>query len=540
MNHQGPADPLTYDSPAGVCWTRTNMAEAAPGILTPTGWSFYGKLIDLNSRRGFAQLGVLPRSALAYPDDVGQHLIGTFHGRACLNVTVLRSMMSGLPGVRGDDVERDIVGSSRPGVVDPGYGRRLPFVLTKAPLALARSGHAAATVLKTTTTWWTRRFGATGIVDGTDPRTALAEAADHFGAAIVAQGRNRLLYQGATSQLTALAQRVDRPELTSALLAATAGIAERAVATDLDDLARDRLPLGEFLARHGYHGPNSGDITAQPWREDPAPLLRLVDTIKRGDHQTTTGHRSNAHADAVTAVLAALPMTARPGARLALRLAPAAARNLERSKTAFVMAIDGARASIRALGAQFAEAGQLDHPDDAFLLFLDELLLDPAFTDVPQRVEARRIAREHHLAIEIARTTWEGNPETRPIAAGSATDASLNEVSGQAASAGVVEGTVRVVLDAGAHTDIEYGDILVCPVTDPSWVSLMSVAGGLVIDIGSTASHGAIVARELGIPCVIGTHTGTRDLHDGDHVRVDGNTGTVTLLADGPVTSAQR
>src|SRR5581483_7031519 len=119
-------DPLTYDTSPDVCWTRTNVAEVSPGVLTPLAWSFLGKLVDVSSRRGFCQLGAIPASALRYPDDVDQHIMGAFHGRIALNVSVLRAMMSGFPGVSGDDVERDIVGSVRPGVVDASYGWRGP------------------------------------------------------------------------------------------------------------------------------------------------------------------------------------------------------------------------------------------------------------------------------------------------------------------------------------------------------------------------------------------------------------------------------
>jgi pyruvate,water dikinase len=104
-------------------------------------------------------------------------------------------------------------------------------------------------------------------------------------------------------------------------------------------------------------------------------------------------------------------------------------------------------------------------------------------------------------------------------------------VIGIGVSAGVAEGTVKVVLDACELIDLELGDILVAPTTDPSWMSLMLVAGALVIDVGTTASHGAIVARELGVPCVIGTEIGTRTLRTGDRVRVDGATGVVDVLA---------
>ena len=88
-------DPLTYDTSADVCWTRTNVAEVSLGVLTPLAWSFLGKLVDVSSRRGFSQLGAIPGSALHYPSNVDEHIMGVFQGRIALNVSVLRAMMSG-------------------------------------------------------------------------------------------------------------------------------------------------------------------------------------------------------------------------------------------------------------------------------------------------------------------------------------------------------------------------------------------------------------------------------------------------------------
>jgi pyruvate,water dikinase len=80
-----------------------------------------------------------------------------------------------------------------------------------------------------------------------------------------------------------------------------------------------------------------------------------------------------------------------------------------------------------------------------------------------------------------------------------------------------------------SQADLEPGDILVCQTTDPSWTPLFLVAEALVIDTGGAMSHGAIVARELGVTCVINTKTGTRDIPDGAAISVDGRSGVVTL-----------
>jgi pyruvate,water dikinase len=91
-----------------------------------------------------------------------------------------------------------------------------------------------------------------------------------------------------------------------------------------------------------------------------------------------------------------------------------------------------------------------------------------------------------------------------------------------------VTGTARVILDpAGAH--LEPGEILVAPSTDPGWTPLFMTAGALVMEMGGPISHGAVVAREYGIPAVVGVPDATRRIHTGDTVTVDGSAGTVTL-----------
>ncbi len=119
---------------------------------------------------------------------------------------------------------------------------------------------------------------------------------------------------------------------------------------------------------------------------------------------------------------------------------------------------------------------------------------------------------------------WRGTPE--PILT---TAERAEEISGIGVSAGIVEGVVRVVTEA-AFAEVEGGEILVTPTTDPSWASIMFISAALVVDIGGQLSHAAVVARELGIPCVVNTRNGSKALRTGDRVRVDGNTGIISVL----------
>jgi pyruvate,water dikinase len=110
-----------------------------------------------------------------------------------------------------------------------------------------------------------------------------------------------------------------------------------------------------------------------------------------------------------------------------------------------------------------------------------------------------------------------------------------NELKGFAACSGVVEGTARVIRSAKEIGRIQQGDILVCQVTNPTWSPLFQKIAAAVSDIGGSMSHMAIVAREYGLPAVVGTGSATQKIKDGQRIRVDGGRGTVTILEDQPV-----
>jgi pyruvate, water dikinase len=108
-----------------------------------------------------------------------------------------------------------------------------------------------------------------------------------------------------------------------------------------------------------------------------------------------------------------------------------------------------------------------------------------------------------------------------------------NVVRGYAASPGVVEGVARVLMNVNDIGQIREGEVLVCPVTAPSWGPVFGKIAAAVSDIGGTMSHAAIVAREYGMPAVVGTGQATTKIRTGDRVRVDGDRGIVTILRGG-------
>jgi pyruvate,water dikinase len=195
-------------------------------------------------------------------------------------------------------------------------------------------------------------------------------------------------------------------------------------------------------------------------------------------------------------------------------------------KASFLQSIDVARAAARRIGELLAIDGVLGEREDVFFLTLPELtgrLPDQA----KDLVARRREAYDEYLGLELP-AHWQGSASPATVGTTDAPEAS-GALTGVGASPGIVEGEVCVI-DDPALAQVEPGRILVAPTTDPSWAPIMFVSKALVVDIGGALSHAAIVARELGIPCVVNTKVGSRVLRTGDYCRVDGTAGTVEVL----------
>ena len=184
----------------------------------------------------------------------------------------------------------------------------------------------------------------------------------------------------------------------------------------------------------------------------------------------------------------------------------------------------------RRIGRAWELEGLLEDREDVFYLTIDELLGDRP-DDVRATIAFRKARRMEYLRFELGER-WHGHPEPIPMDLDQISNGQtgLRAVKGIGVSPGVVEGRALVVTDPAEPGAISTDDILICHTTDPSWASLFFLVSACVIDVGGPMSHGAIVARELGVPCVINTRDGTRQLQTGDLLRVDGTAGTVEVL----------
>ncbi len=290
--------------------------------------------------------------------------------------------------------------------------------------------------------------------------------------------------------------------------------------------------LAEFLDGYGHRAVAEIDVGLPRWSEDPRHVLGvLTNYLRLDDPAAAPDAVFAAGARQAEQMVATLVGRARGGlrrrtVRFALDRARALAGLREFPKYYIVVVLAGVRTHLAAVGAELAAAGRIAATDDVF--FLDLVQTRAALGGVDQRdlVAARRAAYEQEMRRRhVPRVLLsDGTEPERDLPAAAAAQGSLV---GTPASAGTVAGPARVVLDpVGAH--LEPGEILIAPSTDPGWTPLFLTAGGLVMEMGGANSHGAVVAREYGIPAVVGVPDATTRISTGQQITVDGSTGVIS------------
>ena len=295
--------------------------------------------------------------------------------------------------------------------------------------------------------------------------------------------------------------------------------------------------LAGFLGRYGHRAVAEIDLGMPRWSDDPAHILGVLANYLRLDDPGQAPDRlfSKAARDAETQV-ERLAAAARERGRLRAALVRAALKRTrmfaglrELPKYHIVEALAAVRGQLQAVGTELASADSITAADDVYFLDLPEVregLAGRKLHDVvAQRREAyaEELGRRHIPRVLLSDGT---EPEALQASAAGAEAGPAGLLTGTPASAGTVTAPARVILEPqGAH--LEPGEILVAPSTDPGWTPLFLTAGGLVMEMGGPNSHGAVVAREYGIPAVVGVPDATSLIVTGHSVTVDGAAGTV-------------
>jgi phosphohistidine swiveling domain-containing protein len=299
----------------------------------------------------------------------------------------------------------------------------------------------------------------------------------------------------------------------------------------------------------GYKSMWAHEFAFTTWRENPAPVVEAIRGYLEVDYDFPAELRSVAEdlEAAKAEVMDGVPAGAERdelarALELSLRMNPLTPDHhfyIDQGTNARV------RLVLVAVGRKLVDAGVLTDPEDVMYLRYNELRALMAGSlpgDVAELVGDRRDARE--AAFERRPRDWVGTATEESVAFPYLSlwafpeklhrrpPETADRVEGLPASAGVVEGTARVVLSPQEFDAVEKGEVVVCRMTSPAWVVLFTKISGLVTDAGGMASHPAVVSREFGIPAVVGTSDATRRISTGDRVRVNGALGRVDILAD--------
>ena len=297
--------------------------------------------------------------------------------------------------------------------------------------------------------------------------------------------------------------------------------------------------IARFLEKYGMRGVGEIDFGQPRWREDPTPVMHTLQSYLQIEPAFAPDVLFAKGAQAAQAAAEKVIANVRKGhgGWLKAKIARAAARRVrllmgarESPKFFAIRTMGIVRKELLKVGQEFADAGTINQADDLVFLRLNELeaLSKNETRDWKSLIAERRATYERELRrrqvprvlVSDGRAFYEG--------VGAETDTG-DVITGSPVSPGVAEGIVHVILDPrGVH--LAPGEILVCPGTDPAWTPLFMVAGGLVTEVGGMMTHGSVVAREYGIPAVVGVHQATLRLKDGQKIRVDGTQGKIMVL----------
>ena len=563
-------------------YTRANVGEVFPDPVSPLTFFYFqneGGLggSELGFRDAFYRIGVMDPDEL--PDDRCV-LLGVVGGYCYLNASAFRMLGHRAPEMTASDIDAAFFGDA-PGVpefvVRPGFDRpdltekiaaTFQWALTTPDLADVRRHQQAMNALRAS------RPDLSRMSDRELVERSLHLIDTHFRGLFAEHVFVSLLATMPVGIITKVCQAVGRPDDVLRLLAGVGDVESAAPAMEMwalgrrvasspalwaafdagadglehrlrasadPDLTGFARAFDEFLVNHGSRGPNEWEPRSPTWETHPELALAAIDRMRLSPEANAPSVHHHARAverEAVGAEIAGM-IASDPEAHDQFLAALAAARvfmaGRERTKTNCVKLIEETRVALREWGRRCVAAGTFPRPSSFGMLTRPEVfqfLEDPTgWCDVL----AQREARYDEVAALQEPFLFVGHPgpmseyprrdAVRPAVLGAG-----GVLQGVPGCAGTARGVARVVLDPHHPTQLEPGDILVAPITDPSWTPLFVPAAAVVVNVGAPLSHAVIVSRELGIPCVVSATDATSRIPDRATVQVDGTTGTVTVV----------
>jgi rifampicin phosphotransferase len=303
-----------------------------------------------------------------------------------------------------------------------------------------------------------------------------------------------------------------------------------------------RMKLEEFMRLYGMRCPGEIDISKPRWHEVPTALVSSImshiRTMAPGEHRTKFQEAAREAERVAKDIIEQVRKHKGSMRAEILRRLIHVYRNLgglrEHHKYLLIQHFDAYRQAILGVAQKLVQTGVLDEINDIFYLTLDEVRYLEKNTfekDANQLILERKQQEEVNKKLTPPRVmTSEGEIITGRR---SVTNAPEDALIGTPVSSGVIEGYAKIVLHP-EDANLNEGEIMIAPFTDPGWTPLFHSSKALVMEVGGMMTHGAVVAREYGIPSVVGIDNATKVIKNGDYIRVDGTQGYVQIL-DKPV-----
>lgn len=537
------------DAPDDV-WTRCNIGEMMPGAMCPLTLSVTGWVVEHGMQDMHMKYGVIDRI-----EERQLHIKNAF-GHFFINLSASAPAASKIIGVELQQMALAICGRELPELKAPpkastllrvlNFVRMLRYVFGIPKIIDAFAGKIAAFSLE-------HKHNSRAMHDEIEAKFPFyLEACDVHMQSSAGSGFTEGILQRMVS-----AAEVATPEeqaYAARLLQGAEGV-ESAVLVQMldaavDDIARQpqarekfwkadpqaaydwlcseasgtaRASFEAFMARHGHRGYRELSVRDPSWVDEPLTLIRNMQAsiAARFNHGIQAGAVQQAKID---------PAELKAGLRWFLPKAHAAVRRREQTKSWLAKATHHFKRGYHHLGKLLEQEGHLPDADLVFFFDRHELrrFVHQPDAAMVQKAIARRAALAYQEKLEFPEVCV-GRPEPEVLGAqGLSADGTLV---GRPVSCGTVEGIARVARTVEEAASLQPGEILIAPITDVGWTPYFSLIAGLATDIGSAVSHGCVIAREYGLPAVVNLRSATLDFKTGDRVRLDGDRGTLTLMA---------
>lgn len=564
-------------------YTRANVGEVFPDPVAPLSFFYFENEHGLGGsemgfRNAYYRIGVMTPDELPADQCV---FLGVTGGYAYLNASALRMLGHRAPGMTASDIDEAFFGDA-PGVpefvVKEGFdrpeltekiGETFGWVLTTPNLPDVLEHEKLVNGLRAA------RPDIGAMSDDELIQYSMKLADEHFETLFTEHIFISFLATVPVGIITGVCAAVGRPDAALKLLAGLGDVESAAPSMAMWELGRQAASSPEltalfeqgidgldariradgsaaareftasfeqFLFAYGCRGPNEWETRSPTWETEPELALAAIDRMRVADASQAPADRNADRAserEALGAEIAAMidgdPET--QGQFLAaLHSATVFMPGRERTKTNNIKLVHELRVALQEFGRRCVAAGTMNDFQDFGLLTRAEL---ESFIQGESGVDLAELDRRAKLMEEVAQLQEPflfsgGRPDMSTYPRRDAveiTPVTADEVlQGVPGCPGTYRGTARVVLDSHDPGALNPGDILVAPITDPSWTPLFVPAGAVVVDVGAPLSHAIIVSRELGIPCVVSATDATKRIPDGASIEVNGDTGQVTVV----------